>query len=87
MQSAAQAHEVGGNESENPKQIRTSTCEQTIQEDLNGVILQPSNGVKSNHPPSKKVNFYCSHLSKMEININRQNVSRHFNLTNSADLF
>ena len=35
MQSAGQQHEVGGNESEIQKQIRTSMCGKTIQEGKN----------------------------------------------------
>ena len=50
------------------------------------VNRQPSNCLKFNCKPSKKVLFYRQ-PSKMQININRQKVSRHFkNVTFSADL-
>ena len=56
------------------------------QEGLNRVNRQPSNGLKCNRLPSKKVIFYRQ-LPKMQSNINRQNVSRGIsNLTISADL-
>ena len=61
-----------------------SVC--TYQEGLNRVNRQPSNGLKCNRLPSKKVLFYRQ-LPKMQSNINRQNVSRGIsNLTISADL-
>ena len=50
------------------------------------VNRQPSNRLKFNCKRSKKVLFYRQR-SKMQININRQKVSRHFkNVTFSADL-
>ena len=39
--------------------------------------MQPTNGLKFNRQPSKKVFFYCQ-PSKRQININRKKVSRHF---------
>ena len=50
------------------------------------VNRQPSNRLKFNCKTSKKVLFYRQ-PSKMQNNINRQNVSRHFKkVTFSADL-
>ena len=58
----------------------------TYQEGLNRVNRQPSNGLKCNRLPSKKV-IFCRQLPKMQSNINRQNVSPAIsNLTISADL-
>ena len=46
--------------------------------------FQPSNGLKSNHQPSK-VTFYHQ-PSKIQSNINRKNVSRTSNISFKADL-
>ena len=40
-------------------------------EDLNGIYVQPSNGLKINRLQSEKVIFYRQR-SKMEVKINRQ---------------
>ena len=66
--------------------LRAGSMFFTYQEGLNRVNRQPSNGLKCNRLPSKKVLFYRQ-LPKMQSNINRQNVSRGIsNLTISADL-
>ena len=52
-----------------------------------GFTVSPSNSLKFNRQPLKKVFFYRQ-PTKMQGNINCQNVSRDFiNLTVSTDLF
>ena len=53
-----------------------------------GFTVRPSNGLKFNRQPLKKVFFFYRQPTKMQGNINRQYVPRDFvNLTVSLDLF